>query len=826
MAENVTGQIGSDQVTLENAATEATLKLLLQATLATTKEQRKAVTDLVQKAGLDPEKVEQANTGLSGMSLAAAKLGGALGGLDVASNSLRTIFEKTADITSKLTSGAGQASDIFGVFAGMGGTIGLVGAGFQKLAKFQEDQLKNYQEITRAGVSFGGSLTDMRMAASNMYLTMDQFTSLIKNNSESFAKMGGTADDGAKAFVTLSKALLSSEAGDNLRALGYTSEQVNQGLATYITMTGGRNKQEMSNTAALTASAAAYMTELDSLAEITGKTKDEQIAAGKEAAANQAWQSHLMTLTEEQKAKAEVARAEALARGGKGAEQALMSAAMGFPPMTKAAQEYTALAGNMNQVTLKQANSIKDNTKSIDDMKKGATAYNAASVKDKEALGVTADAIIMQGGALAGTAGAILGSANRSIQQGAETDAKAEAQLAVVDQKRKEREKSQADAAAKSQKALQEMGQQILTNLMPIVSELLSYMNPLVGYIADFTKYLAESPNLLKVLGFAVAGLTLLFVGMKVKAGISAVGGMLGGGKGGIAEAVTGGGGGGGAGKALGGVAEGMGKLGPMMGSLGKGAGQLFSGIMKGIATGLKAFADPLVIAGAAGFGLSIALIGAGIAGAAWLLGKALPTLAEGIGSFADMDGDNLVNVGLGIAALGAGLAVFGAGGVMGSIGGAISGLVDGLGSLVGVKSPVDKLKEFASIGPGLEQAGNGLQAFTTNMNALLNTDLSKISALTRELQKLKEASTPAEKGILATASDLVKSAITSTASPTEGSGSKGGPGTSDMSEILTRELKALNKQTETLVKAMREAADSTAKTASLIASNGNLFRA
>ena len=92
-------------------------------------------------------------------------------------------------------------------------------------------------------------------------------------------------------------------------------------------------------------------------------------------------------------------------------------------------------------------------------------------------------------------------------------------------------------------------------------------------------------------------------------------------------------------------------------------------------------------------------------------------------------------------------------------------------------------------------------------------------------MQKLKEASTPAEKGILATASDLVKTAITSTAAPTEGS-AKGAAGAGDMSEILAKELKALNKQTETLVKAMREAADSTAKTATLIAANGNLFRA
>ena len=372
---------------------------------------------------------------------------------------------------------------------------------------------------------------------------------------------------------------------------------------------------------------------------------------------------------------------------------------------------------------------------------------------------------------------------------------------------KKDLDNTSAANAVKTQEALQKMGQEILQGLIPIFNTLSPWLLKMAEGVKSIVTWLGESPLALKALTGAVGALTIAFIGAKVVAGVKGAAstfGIGGGGKKGIAEEITGGGGA--AGGGLKGLGEGIRGLGMSLATLGPEA--------------------PMIAAGAAGMAAAIILIGGAVAGVVWMIGKTLPTLAEGIGSFADIDGDNLVSVGLGVAALGAGLAIFGAGGVMSSVGGVVSGLVDGLGGLVGVKSPIEKLKEFATLGPGMEQAGNGIQAFTTNMNALLNTDLSKIAALSAELQKLKEASTPAEKGILATASDLVKTAITSVATPTEGGGNKGNSSATDTSEILHREIKALNKQTEALVKAMREAADNTAKTASLIASNGNLFRA
>jgi hypothetical protein len=221
-------------------------------------------------------------------------------------------------------------------------------------------------------------------------------------------------------------------------------------------------------------------------------------------------------------------------------------------------------------------------------------------------------------------------------------------------------------------------------------------------------------------------------------------------------------------------------RIGRMLSGLGGGVGGAGSGsqgVMTGIAEGFKSFANPrvaagmLVIAGglaATGFALSqfadvewddmakagvtigalalpilfaskaiskipptvvlgsgylataIGLLGAGIAGAAWLLGSTLPTLAEGVNAFSAIDGANLEKVGLGMIGVGAGLLAIGAG----EVGFAVGGLISWVGKLFGAEDPIDKLKRFGELGEPLGKAGPALDAFGTaflNATAKMN---------------------------------------------------------------------------------------------------------
>lgn len=235
-----------------------------------------------------------------------------------------------------------------------------------------------------------------------------------------------------------------------------------------------------------------------------------------------------------------------------------------------------------------------------------------------------------------------------------------------------------------------------------------------------------------------------------------------------------GGAGGGGLAGMLGELAEGLTKFGPALKSIGVGIGDALAGFLRGIAGGISAFANPMVIAGSIGFGVAIAAVGAGIAGAAWITGKALPTLANGLLSFNEIDGRALIDVGLGVASLGAGLLVFGAGSAIGGAGNVIGSIADGLGSLFGGKDIVTKLKEFSTLGPGLGKTGESLTTlagamvkFQTSLVSFTKIDIKPLDTIIDKLNKLKEAAKPpqvsvidATKNMVATVMDKVSSTV------------------------------------------------------------------
>ena len=472
MAE-VNGTIGNEQVTLNNAATEATLRLLLQATLNANKQTIESVSKIATKAGLDPAAVKSANNNLNQLSESSRytnKTMYALGaGTAVVEEGFKKVDAAITPLISKLMDGTNKASDIFGQFARIGGPIGLVADLFGRLARFQEQNLQTYQQISQTGVNFNGSLTDMRMAAQNSYMTLDEFARVMKSNSATFANLGGTVNSGAMAFSKLSNSLLKSEAGDYLRNLGYTTEQVNQGLGSYLAATGGRNKKEMQNTDALIKGATEYMGQLQGLADLTGQNREELDKEMKERAKNASWEAKLAQMSPEEKDKAVRGLANALAVGGKGAADAFQSKVMGVPPITKEAQMFTATMGKTNETVMQSARNVTDGSKTLADQNKEYVKGVRANQEDMKKYGTTLQFAL--GATNAESAKQLNTSQALATRSSKLTNEEIESAL---NQKAKKEElaKSEAANAVQTQKAVQEAGQSIMSALLPAIQML------------------------------------------------------------------------------------------------------------------------------------------------------------------------------------------------------------------------------------------------------------------------------------------------------------------------------------------------------------------
>jgi hypothetical protein len=477
---DVTGSIGNEYVELNNAATEATLKQLLQA-VQKQGGSAGAVGSTAGAAGVNAAAVEAAKASTKAQKELAEKA-------ETLKKTFSALAEGMMELGGKLLQGTDKSSDLFSAFERLPGVAGLVASGFAKVARFQEENLGAYQKITDAGVSFGGSLTDMRTAAASTYMTLEQFSGLMKRNSETFAKLGGTVDQGARAFVGLSNSLMKSETGDQLRSLGYTTEQVNEGLAGYLAVTGGRNQKEMQNTAAMTKGAGEYLTQLDALAAITGKSREEQEKQLKEASANSAYEAMMQGLDEEGKKKATLAMQNALATGGKAGADLLKSQMLGLPPMTEAAQKLQAMGPNVAAGIKQMGDAVNDTSKSMKDVEKGRAAAQVGASKDAERLGKsTLAAMSFMSGPDAQTAQALQRADNVNKQQGIKTQQDAENQMKTIAAEQKKRKESEAADAVQAQKAMQELGQSILSALLPVIK----MITPVINAFATVVKIIA-----------------------------------------------------------------------------------------------------------------------------------------------------------------------------------------------------------------------------------------------------------------------------------------------------------------------------------------------
>jgi hypothetical protein len=310
----------------------------------------------------------------------------------------------------------------------------------------------------------------------------------MSERGKDFANMGGSANEGAVAFTKVAKELRNSKAGEELRALGYTSEETANSMANYISMSGGRTAEQMKNTKGLAEASARYMVELDQLASLTGESKEALEAQMKEQAADAAWQNYLQTLDEKGREKATKALQESLATGGKGAGDALKNKLAGIP-LTEAGGMFMSMAQKANAAQDDQVRAVKDGTKGLDDVRKATAGMAVGLKKDSETIGrTTLSSLSQMGGAQGELSNAMLKNENNLNNKKINSVEDYNKNMAHIAAEEKARSQSAAAAAAESEKAFKDMGAAIYGALQPALAMLTPIVNDLANEFMEMVK--------------------------------------------------------------------------------------------------------------------------------------------------------------------------------------------------------------------------------------------------------------------------------------------------------------------------------------------------
>lgn len=681
-------------------------------------------------------------------------------GFDVANSGMQAVaggFSKIGAATAGARGSIGllgMASSVAGAaIGGLGKTVSELGkTGIEFLLAQTQETLAGFKTMASVGAVYSEGLAGMTKTALSAGMTMDQFSKSIVENKDQFTRMGLGATEGSKK---LAKAMAAGgdEARRGMFSLGMSmDEQASAYAHTMASLAGPRGKsiatdREVAN---LTQE---YARNLKLVTDITGKSAKEQQAQSQQRQSTMMMQIAMYKMEPE-------ARARFQATLGSIDEAS-----------HRALADRMAFHGNI----------VDKDTAIMEDLSPSLRAYHQEQYKLVQQGQWTADADLKikkkyadqineemsRQGALA-TAGEKAGSSVEGLTRKAADVMKEMTKFGSVEVAAAEAalKKRQEDAAA-GIKTIGPDGKPVIDgqDLMVASQDFLiakqklaaENLDMFAGALTRTTEFLTSAitelrklttPGEKSMLGDLFGSDEMKTLGITIGAtlagslawkGITAAWGAIfsKGGAGGVASiagsAASSGGiagaagtaGANRAGGALGGIGAGADKLGTgisgLLTGLGKGAGGLIEGLFKGISAGVGAMANPAFVLGAAAFGAAVALIGAGIAGASWMLGKALPTLAEGLGSFNDIDGSNLIDVGLGAAALGTGLAVFGMTGVAAGIGSIMSNLTEGLIGFFNGKTPLDKLVEFAKLDIDPAKTKLNAEAFVAFGNAMAN---------------------------------------------------------------------------------------------------------
>lgn len=312
----VTGYFGNEEIRLDNAASEETLKQLISAVGVLTAKTQSAVKSQRDFAGeLEDFYKELEKAAREGKNLATQSKNYGRSqqeNTDATDDNTESLYENTEaledqreqiykeirereklasgirSVQSGLTSLIGAVTNTVSNIAGMGNSMSsaagsfrslgpageVLSAGFEPVANAAERVFSEFQQISQVGANFSGDINGMIYAATAAGLQLEDYTQVVKNNGQSLALLGGSVDAGAKRLLQLGSAIRKSELGNELARLGFSTVDINEGFATYAGQLARTGRLEGMSNQQLILQTGQYLKNLDALSKLTGESKE------------------------------------------------------------------------------------------------------------------------------------------------------------------------------------------------------------------------------------------------------------------------------------------------------------------------------------------------------------------------------------------------------------------------------------------------------------------------------------------------------------------------------------------------------------------------
>jgi len=229
---------------------------------------------LAKDASLANRALDSMSKGLFNLGKSALNLGKKLYEGEQGAAANNEMVQTATDALSDFASNFGIIGKIIGkLFSALGSYV-------QEVNKMSDRLYKSYQTLSKVGVTAADGMMGIAESAQRLgyglsEIGLENFGRLMKASAQDLALLSGSAVQGRKDFTEFASEVVRGSAGRELMNLGYSVEELNQGLAGYIGLQARVGLAQNKTQAELRAGATAYLKEMDALTKLTGLQKAE-----------------------------------------------------------------------------------------------------------------------------------------------------------------------------------------------------------------------------------------------------------------------------------------------------------------------------------------------------------------------------------------------------------------------------------------------------------------------------------------------------------------------------------------------------------------------
>lgn len=300
---DVTGNFGQEEIVLNNAATEATLKQLLgamQVVAAKAKSEFKNHAEFEKAMGelagttqnqvkngkkfndstiraykAKEEETASVEDNIKAYNEAQAKLTNFSRNTEKAASTIVNLINKVSSAADAVRGMDGSIGSAVGALGQIPMGVGDVIKGiFGPVAGAVDQTHAAFLEASSVGANFGGNMADLLKASGEAGLSLSEYTGIIKGNSEALMLLGGSTAEGAKRLAKLGKDIRNTPLAADLARLGFSTADINEGFADYSKMLARNGRLQGKTDAELIQGTHTYLKNLDAVSKLTGKSKE------------------------------------------------------------------------------------------------------------------------------------------------------------------------------------------------------------------------------------------------------------------------------------------------------------------------------------------------------------------------------------------------------------------------------------------------------------------------------------------------------------------------------------------------------------------------